>query len=107
VAASAGRTCGVNPEGETPTPLDFNTIGWTRLGSEGHPRTLAVLLSDGDTGLKWMEVGKANTTYRDLTGHIREAITTNADGWAEWRCLGDSVSVWVEQEALAELGIQV
>ncbi len=85
----------------------FNTIGWTRLGSEGHPRTLAVLLSDGDTGRKWMEVGKANTTYRDLTGHIREAITTNADGWAEWRCPGGSVSVWVEQKALAELGIQV
>ena len=85
----------------------FNTIGWTRLGSERHPHTLAVLLSDGDTGRKWMEVGKANTTYRDLTGHIREAITTNADGWAEWRCPGGSVSVWVEQQALAELEIQV
>jgi alpha-amylase len=54
-----------------------------------------------------MEVGKRHTSYRDLTGHIREAITTNADGWAEWRCPGGSVSVWVEEEALTELGLQV
>ena len=72
-----------------------------------HPRTLAVLLSDGTTGRKWMEVGEAHTTDRDLTGHIREAISTNAAGWAEWRCPGGSVSVWVEQEAPAELGIEV
>jgi alpha-amylase len=31
----------------------------------------------------------------------------NAAGWAEWRCPGGSVSLWVEQEALAELGIEV
>jgi len=85
----------------------FNTIGWTRLGSPSHPRSLAVLMSDGKAGQKWMEVGKPHTSYRDLTGHIREAITTNADGWAEWRCPGGSVSVWVEEEALAELGLRV
>jgi alpha-amylase len=84
----------------------FNTIGWTRLGSAGHPRAMAVLMSDGDAGRKWMEVGKRHTIFRDLTGHIREPITSNADGWAEWRCPGGSVSVWVEEEALGEMGVR-
>jgi alpha-amylase len=83
----------------------FNTIGWTRLGTPGHPRAMAVLMSDGAAGSKWMEVGKKNTTFRDLTGHIRESITTNGDGWAQWRCPGGSVSVWVEQAALPEMGV--
>jgi alpha-amylase len=84
----------------------FNTIGWTRLGTPGHPRAMAVLMSDGPAGNKWMEVGKRNTAFRDLTGHIRETITTNGDGWAEWRCPGGSVSVWVEEAALPEMGVE-
>jgi alpha-amylase len=66
---------------------------------------LAVLLSDGPAGSKWMEVGKRNTTFRDLTGRIQASITTNADGWAEWLCPGGSVSVWVKEAALAEMGV--
>jgi alpha-amylase len=83
----------------------FNCIGWTRLGTPNHPRAMAVLMSDGDAGWKWMEVGKAHTVFRDLSGHIQDAITTNGDGWANWRCLGGSVSVWVEQELITELGV--
>jgi alpha-amylase len=52
-----------------------------------------------------MDVGKAHTVFRDLSGHLQAAITTNADGWAQWRCLGGSVSVWVEQELVTELGL--
>ena len=83
----------------------FNCIGWTRLGTASHPRAMAVLMSDGAAGWKWMEVGKAHTVFRDLSGHIQDAITTNGDGWANWRCLGGSVSVWVEQELITELGV--
>ncbi len=75
----------------------FNTIGWTRLGSPGHPLALAVLMSDGPAGSKWMEVGKPHTRFRDLTGHHPAVISTNAHGWAEWHCQGGSVSVWVEE----------
>jgi alpha-amylase len=77
----------------------FNTIGWTRLGSEQHPYPMAVILSDGPEGSKWMEVGKPNTVFYDITGHIQEPITTNEKGWAEFRCNGGSVSVWVEQNS--------
>lgn len=75
----------------------FNTIGWTRLGTAEHPQAMAVILSDGPAGNKWMEVGKAHAQFIDITGHISEPIYTNADGWAEFRCNGGSVSVWVQQ----------
>ncbi|MFM7267724.1 MAG: alpha-amylase [Cyanobium sp.] len=83
----------------------FNTIGWTRLGTPGHPRAMAVLMSDAAAGSKWMEVGKPDTVFRDLTGHISEPIITNADGWANWLCPAGSLSVWVEEAALPELGV--
>jgi len=78
----------------------FNTIGWTRLGSEYHPYAMAVILSDGPAGHKWMEVGKPNRPFYDITGHIKEPIYTNEHGWAEFRCHGGSVSVWVEANPL-------
>jgi alpha-amylase len=75
-----------------------NTIGWTRLGNEENAGGVAVILSNGDAGSKWMEVGHSNTTYVDLTEHIQEPITTNQEGWAEFRCNAGSVSVWIPQE---------
>lgn len=66
---------------------------------------MAVPMSDGPAGTKWMEVGKHHSVFRDLTIHIREPITTNGDGWVEWGCPGGSVSVWVEESALVEMTI--
>ena len=74
----------------------WNTIGWTRLGDENHPQAMAVIMSDGQAGFKWMEVGKPNATFIDLTEHIKEPVYTNEWGWGEFRCLGGSVSVWVQ-----------
>jgi len=73
-----------------------NCIGWTRLGIPSHPRGLAVLLSTGAEGSKWMATGKPHATYVDVTEHRREPIRTNGDGWAEFRCPPGSLSVWVE-----------
>ncbi|HIK08234.1 MAG TPA: alpha-amylase [Trichormus sp. M33_DOE_039] len=75
----------------------WNTIGWTRLGDEDHPKAMAVIMSDGSEGNKWMEVGKPNTKFIDLTQHIKEPVYTNEWGWGEFRCLGGSVSVWVQE----------
>ncbi len=72
-----------------------NCIGWTRLGTDEHPGGMAVVISNGDHGTKWMEVGQPNRTYVDLTEHINDPIMTNAEGWAEFRCRAGSVSVWV------------
>ena len=72
-----------------------NCIGWTRLGTEDYPGGLAVVLSNGDAGSKWMEVGQPNRTYVDITEHMAEPVTTNAEGWGEFGCPAGSVSVWV------------
>lgn len=72
-----------------------NTIGWTRLGDEQHPCALAVLMSNGSDGYKWMRTGRANARFTDVTGHVGEPVVTNADGWGEFRCPGGKVSVWV------------
>ena len=74
-----------------------NTIGWTRLGDEAHPGGMAVILTNGSDGYKWMEIGQPHNTYKDITGHIKETITTNEHGWAKFNCLGGSVSVWIPQ----------
>ena len=76
-----------------------NCIGWTRMGDSEHPGGMAVILSNGDAGTKWLEIGQPNSEYVDLTEHIPEPVTTNADGWAEFRCNAGSVSVWVPKEA--------
>jgi alpha-amylase len=76
-----------------------NTIGWTRLGNDEHPGGVAVVLSNSEEGRKMMDIGHANTTYIDITGHVDGSIETNDQGWAEFRCNGGSVSVWVNQSA--------
>jgi alpha-amylase len=45
----------------------------------------------------YLEVGRANTRFVDLTEHVREAVITNEAGWGELRCPGGSVSVWVQE----------
>jgi alpha-amylase len=73
-----------------------NCVGWTRLGNSQHPTALAVLLSNGDHGYKWMHVGKPDTQFIDATGHCTDRITTNADGWGRFICPAGSLSVWVQ-----------
>jgi alpha-amylase len=73
-----------------------NVIGWTRLGDQEHPHAIAVIMSDGPGGSKWMEVGKPNAKFYDLTEHIKEPVYTNEWGWAQFRCQGGSVSVWIQ-----------
>ncbi|MEO1395628.1 MAG: alpha-amylase [Cyanobacteria bacterium J06634_5] len=75
-----------------------NTIGWTRLGTQENPGGMAVILSNGDEGTKRMNIGQPNRTYIDLTERIDEPITTDNDGWADFRCEAGSVSVWVPTE---------
>ena len=72
-----------------------NCAGWTRLGDENHKGGMAVLLSNGDDGLKNMQTATPNTTYIDITEHINVPVITTSEGWGEFRCPAGSVSVWV------------
>jgi alpha-amylase len=74
-----------------------NTIGWTRLGNDEHRHAMAVLMSNGEDGNKWMNVSRAGATFRDLTEHVEEKVTTNAEGWGNFFCGGGKVSVWIEE----------
>lgn len=75
----------------------WNCVGWTRLGDLAHPKAMAVLMSDGPEGVKWMEIGKPNARFKDLTEHILEPVVANEHGWGEFRCASGSVSVWVQE----------
>ncbi len=72
-----------------------NTIGWTRSGDEDHPGGMAVILSTGDAGTKRMRMPDPGCTFSDATGRIEETITTDADGWADFKCAAGDISVWV------------
>jgi alpha-amylase len=74
-----------------------SSIGWTRMGNDEHPGGMAVVISNGEGGSKWMNIGHPNSTYIDLTEHIEASITTNDDGCADFHCNGGSVSVWVQK----------
>jgi alpha-amylase len=69
--------------------------GWTRTGTAEHPGGLAVVLSTADAGVKRMNIGPANASYRDITGHLDATITTNEHGEADFPCPAGSLSVWV------------
>jgi len=58
---------------------------------------MAVFVSDGPDGTKWMDVRRPNAAFVDLTEHVRDPVVTNESGWGEFRVNGGSVSVWVEQ----------
>ena len=75
-----------------------HVIGWTREGlAEKRGSGLAVLLSDGPGGSKWMYVGvqHAGKRFGDYLGHRGETVRINEHGWAEFHVNGGSVSVWV------------
>ena len=74
---------------------DPHCIGWTRSGTEEHPGGLAVLLSNAGDAAKWMRVGARNTVYVDVTEHVEGSVVSDDEGWAEFRCHGRSVSVWL------------
>ncbi len=82
----------------------WDVIGWTRKGNTQHPNAMAVLVSDGPGGSKWMDVGRANTVFVDVTGNYGGTVTTNNDGWGNFHVSGGSHSVWVGEDTGTQPG---
>jgi alpha-amylase len=72
-----------------------NCVGWTRTGSENHKGGVAVLISNGKNGLKNMQTASPDTTFIDITEHVKKPVVTNNEGWGEFICQAGSVSVWI------------
>jgi alpha-amylase len=78
---------------------DSNCIGWTREGDE-EKSGCAVIISNADANTKNMELGKkyAGKIFIDALRKQEEEITISSEGWAEFKVLPGSVSVWVDKE---------
>jgi alpha-amylase len=74
-----------------------NTVGWLRTGDAAHPGAMAVLLTNGSAGDKWMDTFRPNATFYDITGHLPGIVRADASGRALFKCPGGSVSVWLQR----------
>ncbi|TDL24317.1 putative alpha-amylase [Rickenella mellea] len=87
--------------GETRDVWDHaNCVGWVRTGDERHDGC-AVVLCNGDEGVKRLEVGKehAGEKWSDILGWHEGEVEIGEDGWAEFRCPPRSVSIWAKVDA--------
>lgn len=77
-----------------------NCIGWTRIGTGDRDEAgLAVVMSNGDSGSKAMEMGQkfAGKYLVDIFGNSNKEVVVNKSGWGEFFCEAGSVSVWVQK----------
>jgi alpha-amylase len=74
---------------------EHHCIGWTRSGATEHPGGVAVVISNGDAGSRWMQMPRANHAYYDACEHVATPVQTNDDGFGNFSCQARSVSVWV------------
>ncbi len=87
---------------------DPGVLGWVRRGEADFPDSgLAVVLSNNANGKKRMEVGKAfaGELFYDAMGECTEPVTIGDDGWCDFYCNGNSVSVWVRAGAFEYLSV--
>ena len=74
-----------------------NTIGWVRTGNGEHPGAMAVVMTNGSEGNKWMNMFKPGAEFYDLTGHITQTVFTDQNGWGNFPCPAGNVSVWLQK----------
>ena len=74
-----------------------DTAGWSFSGGYGYDNSMAVVITNGSFGKKWLPTGKAYTRYRDFTDALNHSIQTNEYGWAEFHCPERNTSVWIEE----------
>ncbi len=84
-----------------------NTIGWSFSGGYGFDNSMAVVMTNGDHGLKWLPTQRPHVPYRDLTDAMPHTISTNEHGWAEFECPTRKTSVWVEETKYHQLTNQL
>ena len=82
-------------EGEQHDYFDHpNTIGWSFSGE----KALAVVLCNGEDGSKRLETGLPATEFVDCTGNSTERIKIDEEGFGDFPCKGESISLWVRSD---------
>jgi alpha-amylase len=79
-----------------------NCIGFTRAGDpEEENSGIAVLMSNGETGTKTMEIGKehANQVFINALKKSDPEVIINKDGWGDFCCPPGNLSVWIKKSA--------
>ena len=73
------------------------------MGNDEYPYGCVVIMSNGDGGVKKMNVGDMNqgVTYADYTGNRTDKIVIDNEGNGEFCCNGGQVSVWVKDNVNA------
>ena len=82
-----------------------NTVGWSFSGSHGYDNSMAVVMTNGILGRKWLPTGRPGVSYRDLLDGHSHTVMTNGDGWAEFSCPDRSASVWVEASKYEQIDL--
>ena len=83
---------------------DLDVYSYVRAGIPGTGTGLVLMLTDGPTGgkqivSKRIDARKPNTTFYDLTGHVSGTVTTDGQGYGDFKVRmseGEGWSVWVE-----------
>ncbi|HUQ66162.1 MAG TPA: alpha-amylase domain-containing protein, partial [Flavitalea sp.] len=79
---------------------EANCIGWTREGTEENKASgCAVVMSNGDKGLRKMEVGKqhAGKLFYDILQKNAAAVAIDNNGFGDFPVSAGTVSVYVQQ----------
>ena len=84
-----------------------NTAGWAFSGGHGFDNSMAVVMTNGDYGTKWLCTQRPNVRYCDFTEALPDAVSTNEHGWAEFACPAGKTSVWVEESKFYQLKAQL
>ncbi len=84
-----------------------NTAGWAFSGGRGFDNSMAVVMTNGEHGTKWLCTKRPHVQYCDFTEALLHTVTTNEHGWAEFECPAGKTSVWVEESKYHQLKAQL
>jgi len=84
-----------------------NTVGWAFSGEYGFDNSMAVVMTNGDYGTKWLYTQRPHVRYCDFMDALPHTVSTNEHGWAEFACPAGKTSVWIEETKYNQLKIQL
>ncbi|EIW72207.1 alpha-amylase [Tremella mesenterica] len=78
-----------------------NCVAWVRKGDEEHDGCVVVICNGKEDGSKKCEVGEDHKgeKWTDALGWYQGEVIVGDDGWAEFHCPPESISIWTKVDA--------